>query len=156
MGKTPTISECECGACRHLRVICNTLIVSAYTLRNEEQAACLKDDPIIAGLDVARGGGDWNVVRFRKGLDGRSIPPIRIPGEQTRDSTVLVSKVAELLSDTRPERRIAMMFVDSALGGPVVNRLHQLGFRNVSEINFGSAPRRTHTRPTCAPTCGPR
>jgi hypothetical protein len=107
-------------------------------------AACLKDDPIIAGLDVARGGGDWNVVRFRKGLDGRSIPPIRIPGEQTRDSTILVSKVAELLADHRPERRISMMFVDSALGGPVVNRLHQLGFRNVSEINFGSASTDPH------------
>jgi hypothetical protein len=30
------------------------------------------------------------------------------------------------------------MFVDAGFGGPVVNRLHQLGFKNVSEINFGS------------------
>ena len=30
------------------------------------------------------------------------------------------------------------MFVDSALGGPVVNRLQQLGFTNVAETNFGS------------------
>jgi hypothetical protein len=29
------------------------------------------------------------------------------------------------------------MFVDSALGGPVVNRLNQLGYSNVEEINFG-------------------
>ena len=94
-------------------------------------AICLKDDPIIAGVDVARGGGDWNVIRFRKGLDGRSIPAVRIPGEQTRDSTLLVSKLAELLADHRPERRIQYMFVDAALGGPIVNRLHQLGFRNV-------------------------
>jgi hypothetical protein len=34
--------------------------------------------------------------------------------------------------------QVAHMFVDAALGGPVVNRLHQLGFKNVSEINFGS------------------
>ena len=101
--------------------------------------APLADDPLICGLDVARGGGDFNVFRFRKGLDARSIPGMRIPGEQTRDSMVLVSKAAELLADTRSERKIAMMFVDAAFGGPVVNRLHQLGFKNVQEVNFASA-----------------
>jgi hypothetical protein len=90
-------------------------------------------------VDVARGGGDWNVIRYRKGYDARTIPPIRIPGEQTRDSTLLVSKLAQLLSDRRPDRAITHMFVDAALGGPVVNRLHQLGYQNVSEINFGAA-----------------
>jgi len=99
----------------------------------------LPDDPLIAGVDVARGGGDWNVIRYRKGYDAVTIPPIRIPGEQTRDSTLLVSKLAELLSDRRPDRTITHMFVDAALGGPVVDRLRQLGYRNVSEINFGAA-----------------
>jgi hypothetical protein len=98
----------------------------------------LVDDPLICGVDVARGGGDWNVIRFRKGFDARSIAPIRIPGEQTRDSTFLVSKLSEVLADRRPEYRVSHMFVDAAFGGPVVNRLHQLGFRNASEINFGS------------------
>ena len=104
----------------------------------QRPAKSLADDPLIAGVDVARGGGDWNVVRFRRGLDARSVPAVRIPGEQTRDSTLLVSKLSEILSDTRPERRVAFMFVDSALGGPVVNRLQQLGFTNVAETNFGS------------------
>lgn len=99
--------------------------------------ASFADDPLVAGLDVARGGEDWNVVRFRKGMDGKSIPPIRIPGEQTRDSMVLVTKLSEVLSD--PRRKIAMLFVDSAFGGPVVNRLRQLGYRNIQEINFASA-----------------
>lgn len=103
----------------------------------QREPQCLADDPLIAGVDVARGGGDWNVCRFRKGYDARSIPPIRIPGEQTRDSTLLVSKLAEVLSDRRPDRKVAYMFVDSALGGPVVNRLRQLGFQNVEEVNFG-------------------
>jgi len=98
----------------------------------------LADDPLICGVDVARGGADWNVVRFRKGLDARTIPPIRIPGEQTRDSTFLVSTLSEVLADKRPGRKVAHMFVDAAFGGPVVNRLEQLGFQNVSEINFGS------------------
>lgn len=100
---------------------------------------CLPDDPLICGVDVARGGDDWNVIRFRQGYDARSIPAQRIPGEQTRDSTVMVTKLAEILADRRPGRQVAHMFVDAACGGPVVDRLRQLGFRNVSEVNFGSA-----------------
>jgi hypothetical protein len=110
----------------------------------QRPAQSLSDDPLIAGVDVARGGGDWNVVRFRKGYDARSVPPICIPGEQTRDSTLLVSKLSEVLSDRRPERKVAYMFVDAALGGPVVNRLRQLGFQNVEEVNFGSASHDAH------------
>jgi hypothetical protein len=101
------------------------------------QALFLVDDPLICGVDVARGGGDWNVIRFRKGYDARTIPAQRIPGEQTRDSTFLVSKLSEVLADQRPGHKVAHMFVDAAFGGPVVNRLQQLGFANVSEINFG-------------------
>ncbi len=102
------------------------------------QALFLVDDALICGVDVARGGGDWNVIRFRKGYDARTIPAERIPGEQTRDSTFLVSKLPEVLADQRPGHKVAHMFVDAAFGGPVVNRLQQLGFSNVSEINFGS------------------
>jgi hypothetical protein len=99
----------------------------------------LPDDPLICGVDVARGGADHNVIRFRRGFDARTIPAQRIPGESTRDSMLLVSKLADLLADKRPERKISMMFVDSGYGGPVVNRLHQLGYKNVQEIGFGSA-----------------
>jgi len=98
----------------------------------------LVDDPLICGVDVARGGADWNIIRFRRGFNARTIPPIRIPGEQTRDSTLLVSKLSEVLADRRPDHKVAYMFVDAAFGGPVVNRLQQLGFENVCEINFGS------------------
>ena len=102
------------------------------------QPVVLPDEPLICGVDVARGGSDWNVIRFRRGRDARTVPAQRIPGEQTRDSTLLVTKLSEILSDQRPERKVHIMFVDSAFGGPVVNRLNQLGFKNVVEVNFGS------------------
>jgi hypothetical protein len=105
----------------------------------KREAQSFPDDPLIAGVDVPRGGADWFVVRFRRGCDARSIPPIRIPGEQLRDTMVGVSKLAEILGDTRPSHKVAFMFVDSAFGGPMVNRLHQLGFKNVGEVNFGAA-----------------
>lgn len=105
---------------------------------------CLQDDPLIAGVDVARGGDDMTVVRFRKGNDATVLKTERIPGDQSRDSTLVVSKLAQMLTDTRPDHKINMMFVDSAFGGPLVNRLRQLGYRNVVEINFGSASPDAH------------
>jgi hypothetical protein len=97
----------------------------------------LPDEPLIAGFDVSGGGSAWNVIRFRRGQDGGSLPPIRITGEKGRDRAVLIGVCAELLRDQRPERKIAAMFVDSAFGSPIVERLHTLGFRNVHEVSFG-------------------
>ncbi len=41
----------------------------------------LGDEPLIAGVDLARGGGDNAVVWFRRGDDARSIPPVIIEGD---------------------------------------------------------------------------
>jgi hypothetical protein len=54
------------------------------------------DDPLIVGLDIARGGGDANVFRFRRGGDARSIAAIRIPGEEARDTTVGSARMVPL------------------------------------------------------------
>ena len=53
---------------------------------------CLPDDALVCGLDVARGGGDHNVFCFRRGPNARSVPAIRIPGEETRDSMAVSSQ----------------------------------------------------------------
>jgi hypothetical protein len=132
---------------------------------NAQQRAAVSfpDDPLIAGFDVAgrvgmfnlpaarsdggdpasarresHGSGAWNVIAFRRGLDARSIPPVRIPGEATRDRSVMLAKLSEILSDRRPERKVAMMFVDSAFGAPYVERLRAMGYDNVREVNFGA------------------
>jgi hypothetical protein len=97
----------------------------------------LETEPLIAGVDVSGGGAAWNVIRFRRGLDARSIRPIRIPGEQGRDREMLITKCADLLADRTAERRISAMFIDSAFGAPVAERLRVLGYQNVHEVNFG-------------------
>lgn len=102
------------------------------------QVEVLDNEPLIAGFDVSGGGAAWNVIRFRRGLDGCSRPPIRIPGEKGRDRNVLVGVAAEVLSDQRPDRKVAMMFVDSAFGAAIVERLRTLGHRNVQEVSFGA------------------
>jgi hypothetical protein len=96
------------------------------------------DDPLIAGFDVSGGGQAWNVVWFRRGLDARSIPPVCIPGEHTQERGALMAKLSDILSDKRPGRKVAMMFVDSAYGAPYVERLKGMGYTNVQEVNFGA------------------
>lgn len=77
------------------------------------------------------------MIRFRRGLDARNVPPpIRVPGEQSRDRNALLAKLAELMKDESPAFKVAMLFVDSAFGAPYVERLHALGFANVIEVNF--------------------
>ncbi len=103
-----------------------------------ETPVVFDDEPLIAGVDFSGGGNAWNVVRFRRGLDGRALPPVRIPGEKTRlDRGGFVGILSEILNDRRPGHRVAMMFCDSAYGAPYVERLRTLGHENVTEINFG-------------------
>jgi hypothetical protein len=109
-------------------------LVAGAQQRNTQPLA---DEPLVAGVDVSGGGAAWNVVRFRRGVDARSIPPIRIPGEHGRDREVMITQLSAVLAERDPKKRVTMMFIDSAFGAPIVERLHVLGFKNVVEVNFG-------------------
>ena len=105
----------------------------------------ISDDPLIAGCDFSWGGEDANVVRFRHGLDGWSIPVIKVQGEFTREPQVMIGQLAEVLSKEwnvggiGRKMKVTQLFCDSAgIAGPVVIRLRQLGFTNVVECNFGA------------------
>ena len=106
----------------------------------ERKAVCLADDPLVAGCDLSWGGADDSVIRFRKGSDARSIPPIKVKGEFTRDPAVMVGKLSDVLSNTYNGQKVSMLFVDAAgAAGPVVARLRDLGFQGrVMEVNFGA------------------
>lgn len=96
------------------------------------------DEPLVAGVDCSGGGKAWNTVRFRRGMDGRSRRALRVPGEATRkDRSAFLAILADILKDRHPERRVSMMFVDAAYGAPYVERLKQMGFTNVMEVQFG-------------------
>src|SRR5207245_159578 len=62
----------------------------------KRRATSLPDDPLIVGCDLAWGGDDFSSIHFRKGSDARSIPPMRIPGELTREPNAIVGKLAEV------------------------------------------------------------
>lgn len=113
--------------------------LTRVTEAQRRQVEVLPDEPLVCALDVARGGDDNSVFRFRRGRDARSIPPVRIPGEKSRDSMKLVSLAAELLVKDYHGRKIHTLFVDgTGVGGPLCDRLRQLGHQNVLEVQFGA------------------
>ena len=119
-----------------LQFIDSSTVAAAQT----REAVALADDPLVAGLDLARGGSDECVFRFRRGHDARSIPAIRVPGEQSRDSMKMVTLAADVLARNYDGHKVAMLFVDAtggSIGGPIADRLRQLGHRNVIDVQFG-------------------
>lgn len=100
------------------------------------------DDALVCGIDIARGGDDNNVIRFRRGLDSRTIPPIKIPGSETRNTTLFIAKVVTIVQEKKPDA----VFVDSTgVGGPVADQLRRL-MPNVTviDVNFASAAPDAH------------
>lgn len=86
--------------------------------------------PLLMGIDVARFGDDNSVIRFRRGRDARSIPPVRFRGLNTME---LAQECAVLIDKFNPNA----VFVDGGgVGGGVVDRLKQLGYR-VIEVQSG-------------------
>lgn len=101
----------------------------------ERESRSMPGDPLVMALDIARGGADNCVFAFRRGYDGREVKPIVIPGSEARDSMKLASKAALLCEEKRPD----YFFYDgTGVGGPVGDRIKQLGFP-VIEIQFGGA-----------------
>lgn len=99
------------------------------------------DDALVAGVDLSWGGSDDTVIRFRKGLDARSIPPIKIRGQFTKNPAVVRERLADILRTKFNGDRVAMMFLDnSGVGGnagAILAGLQALNLKNVMGINFG-------------------
>lgn len=105
----------------------------------KREVVVLPEEPLIMGVDLARGGADNNVIRYRRGLDARSIAPVIIPGEKARDSMFMVTKIAHEIQSRRPD----YVFLDAtggSIGGPIGDRLRQLGHRNVIDVGFSAEP----------------
>ena len=93
-------------------------------------------DGLVMSIDIARGGADNNVIRFRRGMDARSIRKIKIPGSETRDTTKFALLVCTLIDEHKPDA----VFVDStAVGGPVADQIRKLRPNaTVIDIDFGA------------------
>src|SRR5208282_794117 len=107
----------------------------------------LASDPLVAGVDFAWGGADNNVIRFRKGQDARSIPPVKVKGQFTRDAAVMIGKITDALDATyEGGDKLAMMFFDSAgIASSVYAGVRDLGYEDrIMLVNFGADSPRAH------------
>lgn len=101
--------------------------------QKREVGRYLGDDALICGVDIARGGDDNCMIGFRRGKDARSEKTYRIPGEKSRDSMRVISMLTMIFDRHKPD----VIFVDeTGIGGPIVDRLVQLGYPCVG-IGFG-------------------
>lgn len=93
-------------------------------------------DGLVMSIDIARGGADNNVIRFRRGMDTRSIRKVVIPGSETRDTTKFALKACTMIDEHNPD----CVFVDSTgVGGPVADQIRKLRPNAVViDINFGA------------------
>lgn len=99
----------------------------------KRQAISNIGDPLIMGIDVARGGSDYGVVRFRRGLDAQTIPPIRIPGSEIRDSMKFMDICITAIQRYHPD----YIFGDATgIGAGVMDGLRRHGYK-VEDVNFG-------------------
>jgi hypothetical protein len=90
--------------------------------------------PVVMGVDVARFGDDRSVIYIRKGRDARSVKPEYYKGLDTME---LATRVAASVNRWKPDA----VFVDGGgVGGGVVDRLKQLGYR-VIDVQAGSKAR---------------
>ena len=92
-------------------------------------------DPFTMGVDVGRFGDDKTVIRFRRGRDARTVPPVKL---RKMDGVQVAARIAELNEKHRPDA----IFVDG--GGPgasVVDSLTRLSIPHF-DIAFGGEPDR--------------
>lgn len=86
--------------------------------------------PRIIGVDPARFGADRSVIFCRQGI--RAFAPLVWTGV---DNMELAARVAREIEKFRPDG----VFVDAGCGGGVIDRLRQLGYRQVIEVPFGGS-----------------
>jgi hypothetical protein len=116
----------------------------------KREAQPLSDEPLVVGVDISRGGMDNTVIRFRRGPDAASIPPVRISGEDSRDSMRTVSILSEIMNreytmtDGKKIKPSALFVDETGVGGPIGDRLRQSGVRNVIGVQFGQKSPVTH------------
>lgn len=92
---------------------------------NEED---LRNQPLILGVDVARFGDDSTVIYPRRGL--QALQPLIMQGANNME---VASRLANIINDDRPDA----VFIDGGGGAGVIDRLRQLGFPQVIEVQFG-------------------
>jgi hypothetical protein len=151
--ETGVISEIEMGELKSVmaestfrqEILCDFTAASDNVLITIDMVsnACARDhnestliyDPVIIGVDVARFGDDVSVIQVRIGK--RADEPMIFKGCNNME---LVGHLSHLCDRINPDA----VFIDAGRGEGVIDRMRQLGYIKVHEINFGASPMNAH------------
>lgn len=115
----------------------STDAADAARARGLEPVAFDLRQPLVIGIDFARGGEDNSVIRARRGR--HLYKPIKFKERNSmKAAAIIVDKLsqAESLWDSEPDG----IFADGgSIGGPIIDRMIQLGVEDIIEVMFGSA-----------------
>lgn len=85
----------------------------------------MQDEPLVCGIDVSRGGADDTYIVFRRGRDGRSEKTYKIGAQKSKDSMAVITLLTDLFRRYKP---LVINIDAGGLGGPIYDRLKQLGY----------------------------
>ncbi len=109
----------------------DTLIsIESVAAASGRRATGYEDLPLVIGVDIARFGDDDTIISPRRGT--LAYRQLRYHG---LDNMQVVDRIASYIN----RNRVAMCFIDAGRGEGVIDRLHQMGYRNVIEVPFGAA-----------------
>jgi len=108
------------------------LSLALEATKRDNPATMYQFAPITIGVDVARFGDDRSVIYVRQGLHTHKI-------QTFRDLDLM--KFTDLVAIQGRNYNAQAIFVDSVgIGSGVVDRLRQLGWGNIIEVNAGASP----------------
>lgn len=118
-------------------------LISADVVLKARNATVTGSGPLIVGVDPSRGGDRFSTIKRwgRKAYDKRSKT-----GDQIDTLGKAVAFLKGMLDEVCPIAKKVpdMMFIDAGGGAEIVDRLHELGYKDrVKAIYFGSTPLNT-------------
>lgn len=102
--------------------------INPRLVRQARDSRCPPANLKVVGVDPSRGGDRFAVVRRA----GR-----KMYGIETYTGDIDFGRQVQICKKVLDEERPAMMFVDAGGGDALVDRLHELNYRNVRAIPFG-------------------
>ncbi len=104
----------------------------------------LPSDALVIGVDVARFGDDESAIKVRRGRDARTVPALYFRGVDTMQ---LVGHLVALITRLGGAAVVDAIFIDeTGIGGAVIDRMRQLGYRVIG-VNNGAKSDAPTTEP---------
>lgn len=109
----------------------NGLISPEIVMKARHSGTVLASGPLVVGIDPSRGGDRFGVARRR----GRMVY-----GVEGHTGDINLGRQVQICKKILDAENPAMMFIDAGGGDALVDRLHELNYRNVRAIPFGGRP----------------